>query len=546
MEEVKRDMERDRIMDRLICGDVGFGKTEVAIRAAFKAVYSNKQVAVLVPTTMLCFQHFESFRERLDMFGIRVEYLNRFVQGKALTRRLADLSNHRIDVVVGTQKLLSNILLFNDLGLLIVDEEHRFGVNDKEKIRNLKRRVDVITLTATPIPRTLQMTLGGLRILPKIDTPPKERLPIATKIIYWDNEEVRAAVERELERNGQVFILDNNIREMPGMQKKISAMFPAHKVRYAHGKLPGAELEKTLLDFYHHAFDILISSTIIESGIDIPNANTLIVLNAHRFGLSQLYQIRRVIGRSHGKAFAYLVIPRSKVLNPAAVKRLQTLEYYTDLGSGYQIAMRDLEIRGAGDLFGVEQSGHINRLGYAYFNRLLTEEVESVKSPTRPRHESPDIQLDHPAYLPGTYIRNKDIRIAFYRELSDILSGAENTDHALKKVDKIHVSCRDRFGPLPRAAENLLNDARFSLRLTPYYIGKVYRNNKKLMLAFSREAPLQTIQKAAGSLLRECGEKDIPIRFISKTALRAEVGKEFLQAFYPGTFQAFQDSKPRN
>lgn len=546
IEDVQKDMERPLIMDRLLCGDVGFGKTEVAIRAAFKAAYSNKQVAVLVPTTMLCFQHYESFRERLEKFGIRVEYINRFVHGKTLSRRLKDLKMHRIDVLVGTHKLLSNILLFNDLGLLIIDEEHRFGVNDKEKIQNLKRHVDVLTLTATPIPRTLQMTLGGLRDITKIDTPPKERLPIATKIIYWNNDEIRSAVDRELERNGQVFILNNNINEMPSLQKKIASMFPSHEVRYAHGKLPGAELEKILLDFYHHKFDILISSTIIESGIDIPNANTLIVINAHRFGLSQLYQIRGRVGRSYKKAFAYLVVPRSKQLNPSAVKRLQTLEYYTDLGSGYQIAMRDLEIRGAGDLFGVEQSGYINRLGYAYFNRLLEEEFESVKSARPAEPESPDIQLGHPSYFPETYIENKDIRIAFYRELSEILSRTGDTESGMKIIERIYASCRDRFGPLPPAAENLFNDTRFSLSLKPYYIEKIYRKNNKLIISFSGEVSVKTIQDSAGSLLRYCNEHGIPIRFISKTRLLAEVNNNFLDVFYPGTFRYSPDSKPCN
>jgi transcription-repair coupling factor (superfamily II helicase) len=538
--DISKDMEQSKIMDRLVCGDVGFGKTEVAIRAAFKAVYSGKQVAVLVPTTMLCFQHYESFHERLDVFGVEIAYINRFVSGKKLNERLTRVKEGKIDILVGTHKILSNNLFFNDLGLLIVDEEHRFGVNHKEKIQNLKRHIDVLTLTATPIPRTLQLSLVGLRDITKIDTPPKERLPIATKIMYWSDTDIQAAIQRELDRNGQIFILHNVIEELPALREKIENMFPDNSVRTAHGKMHGPELEGTLLDFYHHKFDVLISTTIIESGIDIPNANTLIVMNAHNFGLSQLYQIRGRVGRSYKKAFAYLVIPRGKHINPLAMKRLQTLEYYTDLGSGYQIAVRDLEIRGAGSLFGVEQSGHINRLGYAYFNKLFSEEVENLKSGDAEtdlaKNNIPDIHLEQPAYLPENYIDSKDVRISFYRKISDIISSTKSMGESIQQLKHLSWSCKDRFGPFPQEAKNLFGEARLALWLKEYNIESLYIKDDKVIFAFQKNVPVSVLQASAGKILHIFNEKDIAIEFISHKHLTAMVGKVFFEHFYAEHF----------
>ncbi|MEA2077420.1 MAG: transcription-repair coupling factor [Candidatus Marinimicrobia bacterium] len=541
IKDIVKDMENKKIMDRLVCGDVGFGKTEVAIRAAFKAVYSGKQVAVLVPTTMLCFQHYESFHERLESFGVNVSYINRFVSGKALKDRLEDVKNGQIDILIGTHKILSNTMFYKDLGLLIVDEEHRFGVNHKEKIQNIKRRVDVLTLTATPIPRTLQLSLVGLRDITKIDTPPKERLPISTKVMYWNDIEIKQAIQRELDRNGQIFILHNVIEEQLAFRDKIEEMFPYCGVRTAHGKLSGPELENTMLDFYHHKFDILISTTIIESGIDVPNANTLIVMNAHNFGLSQLYQIRGRVGRSYKKAFSYLVVPRGKHINPAAMKRLQTLEYYTDLGSGYQIAMRDLEIRGAGSLFGVEQSGHINRLGYAYFNRMFAEEVESLKSETSKKQNVaayvPDLHLGWAAYLPEDYINNKDIRISFYRKISEILSSNKDMPSAIKELEHLSWSCTDRFGVMPEEANNLFNETKLSLWLKKYHIESMAKKDHVLIVGFRKNIPVSEVQLSAGKLLHLLNEKNISIGFVSKKHLSAKIGKEFLSAFFTGTFE---------
>ena len=539
--EISDDMEKDLIMDRLVCGDVGFGKTEVAIRAAFKAVYSGKQVAVLVPTTMLCFQHYESFLERLEPFGINIVHVNRFVGTNEMKEHIEGLKDGSVDIVIGTHKLLSKQLLFNDLGLLIIDEEHRFGVNHKEKIQNIKRRIDVLTLTATPIPRTLQLSLAGLRDITKIDTPPKERLPIATKLMYWNEEDIRLAIARELDRNGQVFILHNVIEEQPALQQRIESMFPQHGVRIAHGQMKGNELENTMLDFYHHKFDILISTTIIESGIDVPNANTLIVMNAQNFGLSQLYQIRGRVGRSYRKAFAYLVVPRAKHVNPLAMKRLQTLEYYTDLGSGYQIAMRDLEIRGSGSLFGVEQSGHINRLGYAYFNSMFAEEVEALKNENDDsvsiKQELPDLNLEQPAYFPETYISNKDIRISFYRKISELLSTAGSRADILKKLDRVVWSCVDRFGSMPPEADNLFKEARLALWLKDFQIASIVKKDKELLVGFRKNIPVAEIQLAAGKLLHHMNENGVSVHFVSGKNLSANIGIDFLSKFFGGTFK---------
>ncbi len=540
IKEIGKDMEKQKIMDRLVCGDVGFGKTEVAIRAAFKAVYSGKQVAVLVPTTMLCFQHYESFHERLEPFGIKVSYVNRFVSGKSLDGRLEGIKNGQVDILIGTHKILSKHLFYKDLGLLIVDEEHRFGVNHKEKIQNMKRHLDVLTLTATPIPRTLQLSLVGLRDITKIDTPPKERLPISTKVMYWNDIEIRQAIQRELDRNGQIFILHNVIEEQPALLERVEEMFPSCGARTAHGKLHGNELENTMLDFYHHKFDILISTTIIESGIDVPNANTLIVMNAHNFGLSQLYQIRGRVGRSYKKAFAYLVIPRGKHINPTALKRLQTLEYYTDLGSGYQIAMKDLEIRGAGSLFGVEQSGHINRLGYAYFNKMFAEEVESLKTGIDKKTAStinvPDIHLGWAAYFPDTYIDNKDVRISFYRKISEVLSSQKDLEPSLRELEHLSWSCVDRFGGLPKEADNLFKETKLSLWLKKFNIESLALKKDVLVAGFRKNIPVNEVQASAGKLLHIFNENNISIEFISKKHLSAKIGKEFLQFFFAGTF----------
>ena len=516
--EICTDMEKPNIMDRLICGDVGFGKTEIAIRATYKAVLSGKQVAILVPTTALCFQHYETFKNRLGPLGVTVNFLNRFKTNKETKIIAKQLINKEIDVIIGTQKILSNKLFYNDLGLLIIDEEHRFGVNSKEKIQNMKRNIDVITMTATPIPRTLQLSLVGMRDITKIETPPKERIPIKTKIIYWNETTIKNIIKRELDRNGQIIIVHNSIVELDSLRTKINKMFPNHKTQIGHGKLAGKSLEKLLLDFLHHNFDILITTTIIESGIDIQNANTLIVLNAHQFGLSQLYQIRGRVGRSYRKAYAYFIVPRNKHISPTAMKRLKTLEYYTDLGSGYQIAIHDLEIRGGGNIFGAEQSGYINKLGFEYFNKMLTAEFISTKTHNKldnPQSQKAEISLEIESKISNTYIANEKIRLAYYRQIGDAFSKTE--------LNKIKNELKDRFGALPQETKNLFIETQISLNANKYYITKILQQEKNIFIYFNNEIPITKIQKGLYQLIKKCNDNYINIEFFTKKELFGKI-----------------------
>jgi len=509
--EINMDMEKPMIMDRLICGDVGFGKTEIAMRATFKSVLSGKQVAILVPTTILCFQHYETFKDRLEPLGVNVNFLNRFKTNKETKSIASQLINKQIDVIIGTQKILSNKLYFNNLGLLIVDEEHRFGVNDKEKLQNMKRNVDVITMTATPIPRTLQLSLVGMRDITKIETPPKERMPIKTKIIYWNENTIKNIIQRELNRNGQIIIVHNSIVELDSLQEKITDMFPNHKVKIAHGKMRGKYLENLLLKFFHNNFDILITTTIIESGIDIPNANTLIVLNSHRFGLSQLYQIRGRVGRSYRKAYAYFLLPRNKYISPIAMKRLKTLEYYTDLGSGYQIAMHDLEIRGGGNIFGAEQSGHLNKMGFEYFNKILTDEFISTQyygESEKLQTQKAEISLESGAQISDTYIRNEKIRLSYYRQIGDASSKTE--------LNNIKKELKDRFGILPRETIDLFLETEISLRANKYYITKILQQEEAIFFYFNKNISITKIQQGIQKLIKNCNSNHVHIEFSTK------------------------------
>ncbi|MEA3499595.1 MAG: transcription-repair coupling factor [Candidatus Marinimicrobia bacterium] len=509
--EINMDMEKPTIMDRLICGDVGFGKTEIAIRATFKAVLSGKQVAILVPTTTLCFQHYETFKERLEPFGVNVNFLNRFKTNRETKSIATQLINNHIDVIIGTHKILSNKLFFKNLGLLIVDEEHRFGVNDKERLQNMKRNVDVITMTATPIPRTLQLSLVGMRDITKIETPPKERLPIKTKIIYWNETTIKNIIQREFNRNGQVIIVHNSIVELDSLLEKITEMFPDHSAQIGHGKMKGKYLEKLLLNFFHNNFDILITTTIIESGIDIPNANTLIVLNSHRFGLSQLYQIRGRVGRSYRKAYAYFLLPQNKHISPIATKRLKTLEYYTDLGSGYQIAMHDLEIRGGGNIFGADQSGHINKMGFEYFNKILSDEFTSTNSNGKSEKSQmlkTEISLELESQISETYIKNEKIRLSYYRQIGDASSQTE--------LSNIQNELKDRFGTLPRATQNLFIETDISLRADKYYIKKIFQQQNKIFFYFNKDVSITKIQKGIHKLIKNCNSNHVHIEFSMK------------------------------
>jgi transcription-repair coupling factor (superfamily II helicase) len=448
IEEVKADMEVQAPMDRLICGDVGFGKTEVAIRAAFKAVQDGKQVAVLVPTTLLAAQHFQTFSDRYAGYPIRVEMLSRFLT-PAQSRQVEEgLTDGSVDVVIGTHKLLSEGIKFKDLGLLVVDEEQRFGVSHKEAIKKLQTDVDVLTLTATPIPRTLEMSLTGIRDLTLLHTPPAERQPILTYVGEYDERAVAEAIRRELLREGQVFYVHNRVSDIEKVASEVRALVPEARVAIAHGQMDEGALEKVVFDFWEGEYDVLVCTTIIESGIDMPTVNTLVVDRADRLGLGQLHQLRGRVGRAGQRAYAYLLFPPDQALSEEAYERLRTIGEHTELGSGFKIAMRDLEIRGAGNLLGGDQSGHIAAVGYDLYVQMVSEAVAELKGEElRPPAE---IKLDLPmtANLPADYVAREDLRLEAYRRLATVTTHDE--------VDDIENEWLDRYGPLPEPARALL------------------------------------------------------------------------------------------
>ena len=450
-DEVKRDMERARPMDRLLVGDVGYGKTEVAVRAAFKAVQAGKQVAVLVPTTILAEQHGRTFRERLADYPIRIEVLSRFRGAKETAPLVQRLAGGDIDIVIGTHRLLSPDVTFKDLGLLIVDEEHRFGVRHKERLKTLKLSVDVLTLTATPIPRTLHLSLAGLRDLALLETAPKDRSPVLTFVEPWDDGLLEEAIARELDRGGQVYFVHNRIETIETIAARVQALAPRARVAVAHGQMRESDLEAVMGRFVRGEVDILVSTMIVESGLDVANANTMIVDRADRLGLAQLYQLRGRVGRSHRRAFCYLLVP--DLVDAHAEERLQVLEHHTDLGSGYRIALRDLELRGAGNLLGGEQSGHVQAVGFDMYLRWLEEAVRGLKQgkPGAGIVESftpPDVTLDAPAHLPDDYVGDDDTKLDIYRRLARAEQPGE--------IQAVRDELRDRFGPLPADAERLL------------------------------------------------------------------------------------------
>ncbi|MZQ83444.1 transcription-repair coupling factor [Paenibacillus sp. 5J-6] len=468
IEEIKNDMEKLRPMDRLLCGDVGYGKTEVAVRAAFKAAIDGKQVAVLVPTTILAQQHYETFRERFSGYPFNVKVLSRFRSKKEQTEVMKGVKKGTVDVVIGTHRLLSQDVQFKDLGLLIVDEEQRFGVSHKEKLKRLKTNVDVLTLTATPIPRTLHMSMLGVRDLSVIETPPENRFPVQTYVVEYGPTLVREAIERELAREGQVYYLYNRVQGITQMADQISMMIPDARVTVAHGQMGEQELEKTILDFLDGEYDVLVSTSIIETGVDIPNVNTLIVHDADKMGLSQLYQLRGRVGRSNRVAYAYFTYQRDKVLTEVAEKRLQAIKEFTELGSGFKIAMRDLSIRGAGNLLGAEQHGFIASVGFDLYSQMLAEEIAKLKLeidgeaavPEPEWNTSIDIQLD--AYLPSDYIYDSMQKIEIYKKVAAI--------RTLEEAADLHDELVDRFGDLPQAVFNLLSVARLKAYGAEYRI----------------------------------------------------------------------------
>jgi transcription-repair coupling factor (superfamily II helicase) len=453
IELVKADMERTVPMDRLVCGDVGFGKTEVAVRAAFKCIQDGKQVAVLVPTTLLAAQHGNTFAERFRGYPIRVEVLSRFLTPAQAKKVVAGLATGEIDCVIGTHRLLQERVTFKDLGLLVVDEEQRFGVQHKEAMKKLKTNVDVLTLSATPIPRTLEMSLVGIRDLSLLQTPPADRQPILTYVGEQDDRVAVEAIRRELLRDGQVFWVHNRVQSIDDRAQRLRELVPEARIAIAHGQMDEGRLEQTVIDFWEGNFDVLVCTTIIESGIDMPTVNTLVVERADLLGLGQLHQIRGRVGRSGSRAYAYLFHPRDKSLSQEAYERLKTIGEATDLGSGFKIAMRDLEIRGAGNLLGEAQSGHIAAVGYDLYCQLVTEAVAEMKGEEVPP-VIPELKLDVPsdAFLPTAYVPREESRLDAYRRLAGVTSHAD--------VDDIEREWLDRYGKLPAPAEALLRVGR--------------------------------------------------------------------------------------
>lgn len=491
---VKADMESDRPMDRLICGDVGFGKTEIAIRAAFKAATDGKQTAVLVPTTVLAYQHFNTFRERLADFPVRVEYLSRARTAKQTKEILADLEAGKIDIIIGTHKLISKTVKFHDMGLLVVDEEQKFGVAVKEKLKQLKVNVDTLTMSATPIPRTLQFSLMGARDLSSLNTPPANRYPIVTNVTRLDDDVLSEAINFELSRNGQAFIINNRIEGLYRLQAMVKRLVPDARTVVAHGQMPPEQLEKAIVDFANHDYDVLLATTIVESGIDMPNVNTIVVNNAQNFGLSELHQLRGRVGRSSRKAFAYLMVPPDESLTPVARRRLQAIESFSDLGSGIHIAMQDLDIRGAGNLLGAEQSGFIADLGYETYQKILHEAVTELNTNefadtltaqgVGARTEDGEmeyvadttVESDMEVLLPATYVPGDSERINLYRELDAI-----DRDDDLAAFEK---RLEDRFGPIPEVTRQLLAVPRLRRLARRLGIEKVNLKNGLMYIYF--------------------------------------------------------------
>ncbi|BAP29267.1 transcription-repair coupling factor [Chryseobacterium sp. StRB126] len=461
--DVKKDMEADTVMDRLVCGDVGFGKTEVAIRAAFKAATDGKQVAVLVPTTILAFQHYRSFKERLKDFPVNVAYVNRFRTAKQKSETLDALKNGKVDIIIGTHQLVSSSVKFKDLGLLIIDEEHKFGVSVKDKLKTLKNNVDTLTLTATPIPRTLQFSLMAARDLSVIKTPPPNRQPVDTQLIGFNEEILRDAISYEIQRDGQVYFINNRIENLKDIAGLIQRLVPDARVITGHGQMDGKQLEKNVLDFMEGKYDVLVSTTIVESGVDVPNANTIFINDAQRFGMADLHQMRGRVGRSNRKAFCYLITPPYDMMTADARKRLEAIEQFSDLGSGFQIAMKDLEIRGAGDLLGAEQSGFINEMGFETYQKLMQEALEELKDDADFENlfeneedrqklfksvKDVNIDTDLELMLPDFYISNTEERLLLYQKIAEI-----NNE---KDIHQFELELIDRFGALPKEAVNLL------------------------------------------------------------------------------------------
>lgn len=482
IEATKSDMESQKIMDRLICGDVGYGKTEIAIRAAFKAVQEGKQVAYLVPTTILAQQHYNTFAQRMKDFPVRVDLLCRFCTPAQMKKTVEDLKKGMVDIVIGTHRILSKDVGFKDLGLLIIDEEQRFGVTHKEKIKQMKKDIDVLTLTATPIPRTLHMSLIGIRDMSVLEEPPMDRMPIQTYVMEYNEEIVREAINRELAREGQVYYVFNRVNQIEDITAKIASLVPEASVAFAHGQMRERELERIMYGFINGEIDILVSTTIIETGLDISNVNTMIIHDADNMGLSQLYQLRGRVGRSNRTAYAFLMYRRNKLLKEVAEKRLSAIKEYTELGSGFKIAMRDLEIRGAGNLLGAQQHGHMEAVGYDLYCKMLNEAVKTLKGEAGEEHFDTTIDIELDAFIPPEYIANEYQKLDIYKRIA----GIENEEEGEEMLEELI----DRFGEPPRSVQNLLLIARLKAKAHQVYFKDVIQRGDTVKFILYEKAKI--------------------------------------------------------
>src|SRR5246500_799764 len=477
---VKQDMESTQPMDRLLCGDVGYGKTEVAMRAAFKAVQDGKQVAVLTPTTVLSFQHYETFRRRFSQFPINIEMISRFRTPKEQKLILEKLEAGQIDILIGTHRLLSKDLKFQDLGLLVVDEEQRFGVRHKERLKQMRQQIDVLSMSATPIPRTLHMSLVGLRDMSVIETPPKDRMAIQTVVAKFDEKLIRTAVELELERGGQIYFVHNRVETIYELAAKIQELVPQSRVVVGHGQMGEAELEKTLLAFMNHEYDVFVATTIIENGIDIPLANTIIVNRSDRHGLSELYQWRGRVGRSNRRAYAYLLIPPEQELTDVARRRLAALKEFSDLGAGFKIAALDLELRGAGNMLGGEQSGHIEAVGFELYTSMLEEAVSKLKGEERVERTTTQLSLGIGLRIDESYIAEENQRLRIYKKIAGVQNESEIAD--------VRAELEDRYGPVPDSVRHLLDAALLRIECERVGVAQVDRKRDQLHIKFTENA----------------------------------------------------------
>ncbi|MDG1046746.1 MAG: helicase-related protein, partial [Bacteroidia bacterium] len=508
-EDFKKDMVSLNPMDRLICCDVGFGKTEIAIRAAFKAVTDSKQVAILVPTTILAQQHYHTFRDRLRDFPCSVDYVNRFRTAKQQNQTMNNLAEGKLDIIIGTHKLLSKKTKFKDLGLLIIDEEQKFGVSAKERLKEFRANVDTLTLTATPIPRTLHFSLMGARDLSIIQTPPPNRRPVQTEVQAWNDEIIKESISAEITRGGQAFVIHNRVKDIQEIAQRIRNLVPQANVIVGHGQMKGDELEKVMVQFIEGEYNVLVATTIIESGLDIPNANTIIINNAHMFGLSDLHQMRGRVGRSNIKAYCYLLAPPIYTLPDEGRRRLQAIEEFSDLGSGFNVAMRDLDIRGAGNLLGAEQSGFIAEIGFNMYHKILDEAIqelrdgefkevlEKVDGKPKPKklEVSSTVETDFDARIPEKYVGNVAERINLYTQLST-LDNVEDLDQSMEKII-------DRFGKLPKEVSQLFLSIRLKIAAQNIYAEKLKTRGSDVFLYFNNDLGEEFYQEKTFSNIME-------------------------------------------